>query len=92
MNLTDKDLKLIAPLLWDADCSKVDLSRDKQAIIERVLVYGRPEHIRWMNGCFTEEDIIGVVTASRNIDKKTASYWALHFHISPEKVRCFSKP
>jgi len=49
MPLSGKTLKLIGPLLWDAAHARVDLRKDKRAIIERVLVYGRPEHVRWMN-------------------------------------------
>jgi len=92
MPLSGKTLKLIGPLLWDADYARVDLRKDKRAIIERVLVYGRPEHVRWMNTHYTEEEIAGVVMTSRNIDSRTANYWAIHLCIPKANIRCFSKP
>ncbi len=90
--MSDEVVKLLSPLLWDTDCSTVDLQKDRYAIIERILVYGRPEHVRWMNAQYSTDDLIDVVRTSRNIDKKTASYWAIHFNIPIRETRCFSTP
>lgn len=84
--------RLLSPLLWDTDSTKLDLQRDKFAIIERIMVYGRPEHIRWMNARYPKDDLVEVVKASRNIDKKTANYWCIHLKIPLRMTRCFSTP
>ena len=90
--IPDEMIRMLSPLLWDTDYTRLDLQKDKFAIIERIMVYGRPEHIRWMNAQYTEEDLIDVVKTSRNMDKKTANYWAIHFHVPISAVRCFSTP
>jgi hypothetical protein len=87
---TPQTRRLLSPLLWDTDSTKLDLERDKFAIIERVMIYGRPEHIRWMNARYPEDDLAQVVKVSRNIDKKTANYWCIHLKIPLRTTRCFS--
>jgi hypothetical protein len=91
MSLSGESLRLIGPLLWDTDHAKIDLGRDKRAIMERILVYGRPEHIRWMNAQYTQEEIAAVVSSSRNIDGRTANHRSIHFCIPKANIRCFSK-
>jgi hypothetical protein len=72
--------------------TNLDLERDKFAIIERALMHGREEHIRWVHNRYSPEDITGVVRLSSNLDERTANYWSIRLHIPREEVRCFSKP
>ncbi len=80
--LSDNDKLLLSSLLWDTDVEKIDLLKDKHAIIERILMYGRPEHIEWMLERYTEKDLKNVVKKSKNLDNKTLNYWAIRLNIS----------
>lgn len=75
-------------MFWDVDISKLDKEKHKRFIIERVLKFGKPEGIRWLLQKYADTDIIETVKTSRNIDRKTANYWALHYKIPKEEVYC----
>ena len=78
-------------LFWDTDFSKIADDRDKFCIIERTLRLGRPEHVCWMLDHYTEKEITSVVKTSRNLDRKTANYWALRLKINPRDIICLKK-
>ena len=85
------DINDIAEFFWDVDIKGLDTVKNKKFIIERLLRYGRPEQIKWMFACYSDREIIEVVKLSRTIDKKTANYWALHYHILPNEVLCLNR-
>ena len=89
--LSDVDLTLLSEIIWDAEVTALDLARDKFAIIERALMYGREEHIKWIRNRYSLGDIAEVVRLSSNIDERTANFWALRLRISREEIRCFTK-
>ncbi|NLI79596.1 MAG: hypothetical protein GX442_24530 [Candidatus Riflebacteria bacterium] len=78
-------------LFWDVDPQTLDLKKHARFVIERVLQFGRPEDLRWLLGAFDEEAIVGAVRASRRLDRKTATFWAVHFGIPSEEVTCLRK-
>jgi len=84
-------IRMLSEIIWDADYRSIDLERDKFPIIERALMYGREEHIRWVYRQYSEQDIAHVVRLSSNIDRRTASYWSIRLQIPQEEIRCFSK-
>jgi len=90
--LNRREKKLLSSILWDTDINTIDIQLKKFAIIERILNFGRPEHLRWLFKNFSREDIINVIKTSSNLDKKVANFWAIHFNIPPEEILCFSKP
>jgi hypothetical protein len=77
-------------LFWDIDINLVDKIRHKKLIIERILRLGRPESISWLLNIYTNNEIIEVVKKTRNIDRKTANYWAIHFGIPREEIVCLN--
>ena len=79
-------------LFWDVDPLKLDPELHSNFIIERILRYGLPEDVKQMLEQFSDVVIRSVVCHSRNIDRKTASFWALHLKIPREEIRCFSMP
>jgi hypothetical protein len=72
--LSESDKQLLSSLLWDTDMDKIDLRKNKRAIIERILVYGRTEHVQWMLNKYEEKDLIDIIKKSKNLDKKTRNY------------------
>ncbi len=85
------NMNCIADFFWDVDVKCLDTMKNKKFIIERLLQFGRPEQIKWMLARYSDREIIEVVKSSRTIDKKTAHYWALHYHILPKEVLCLSR-
>ncbi len=85
------DMNDIADFFWDVDMKSLDTVKNKRFIIERLLRYGRPEQIKWMLARYSDREIIEVVKSSRTIDKKTANYWALHYHLLPKEVVCLNR-
>jgi len=90
--LKNKDARILSEIIWDAEVANLDLVRDKFAIIERALMYGREEHIRWVHSHYSPEDIASVVRLSLNLDDLTANYWSIRLHIPREEIKCFQNP
>ncbi len=77
--LTQEEKNLLSPVFWEIDIDKADFENHKKYTIERILQYGRTEHVRWMLKNFSESDIIDTVKRSRIIDRRTANYWSIHY-------------
>jgi len=75
---------------WDVDVKSIDKIKHKKLIIERILRLGRPESINWLLDMYTNTEIVEVVKETRNIDRKTANYWAIHFGIPREEIACLN--
>jgi len=84
-------LECFIGLFWDVNIFTLDKNQHKRFIIERILKYGRPESIKWLLANYADQEIIEVVKLSKNIDRKTANYWAIHYHIPKEEVLCLNR-
>jgi hypothetical protein len=91
-DLKNMDVQMLSEIIWDAEVTNLNLERDKFAIIERALMHGREEHIKWVHDHYSPEDVAGVVRLSSNLDARTANYWSIRLHIPREEIKCFSKP
>ena len=85
------DISVIADFFWDVDVKSLDVVKNKRFVIERLLQFGRPDQIKWLLAHYSDREIIEVVKSSKTIDKKTANYWALHYHILPKEVLCLNR-
>jgi Family of unknown function (DUF6922) len=85
-------LDAIKHLLWDVDREALDPVKHKKFIIERVLKYGTPKEVVWLLARYAEADIIAVIKSSRNLDRKTATYWSVHYNIPADEIRCLQMP
>jgi hypothetical protein len=79
-------------LFWDVDPFTLDPDKHSFFIIERILRYGLPKDIKTLLEQYNDTTIRNVVCHSRNIDRKTACFWALHLEIQREEIACFSTP
>jgi len=75
-------------LLWDVEVNKLDIRRHKRFIIERIIKYGNEKDVKWMLETYSLKEIGEVVKKSKNIDRKSANYWALRLNIPREEVYC----
>ncbi len=85
-------LEAIKHLLWDVDREALDPVKHKKFIIERVLKFGTPKEIVWLLRSYEEADIIKVIRSSRNLDRKTATFWSVHYDIPLDEIRCLQTP
>jgi hypothetical protein len=79
-------------LFWDTDKNSLDIYRHKRFIIERVLRFGMLSDIKWLLSTYHQTEIIEVVKKSKNIDRKTANFWAIHYGIDKDEVLCLNRP
>ena len=65
------------------DCYFDDLSMDKNTkfIIERLLVYGNLNDIKWLRANSSREKFINIATKSRRLDKRTINFWKIYFNV-----------
>jgi len=79
-------------LFWDVEPAKLDVEQHKRFIIERVLKFGYPVDVNILLENYSGEEIAETVRLSRMLDRKTATYWALHYHIPESEIRCLNMP
>lgn len=85
-------LNMAKHLFWDIDPQTLDPTEHSSFIIERILRFGLPDDVQLMLEQYNAATIRGVVINSRSIDRKTASFWALHLNIPRSEIKCFSTP
>jgi|MTBAKSStandDraft_1061840.scaffolds.fasta_scaffold201576_2 hypothetical protein len=83
-------LDALEPLFWDVDIQSIEITAHKKFIIERVLKYGDEKEVCTLLRMYSETDIGKVVKTSRNLDRKTANYWAIHLGIPTQEVKCLN--
>lgn len=76
---------------WDVDASKLDIIKDKNFIIARVLEYGIMEQIKELRTIYSDDEIRYVVKNSRNISKRVATFWSTILDIPTEEVYACSQ-
>lgn len=57
-------------LFWDTDLSKLDIEKNKQYIIERILELGDRNAVRWLFSNISSEEIRNTLKKSKIISKK----------------------
>jgi hypothetical protein len=74
-------------LFWDVP--QVDDEKNGKFIIERVLNFGNVSDFQKAVKCYGKDAIVDVVAKSRNLDRKSQSFWCQYFHLDPNK--CLKK-
>jgi len=85
-------LEKMKAFFWDVDINAIDPVRHKRFIIERLLGFGTPKEVCWVLENYSSTEIVAIIKKSRNLDPKTANFWAIHFDIPQEEVRCLKMP
>jgi hypothetical protein len=89
--MTQAEKNLLKSIFWDTDINTLNPQEYKKYTIERILQYGRMEHVNWMFENFSNDDIIDAVKQSRIIDRRTANYWSFYYKINKNEILCFTK-
>jgi len=93
MKKTDEKLiinNLSEHLFWDIDRSKLDLTKNKKLLIQRVLDYGLIDDWKIIKNYYGISEIGKTAVNIRDLDKKSMSFIALLSNIPEEKFLCYS--
>jgi len=81
MKSSDKNLQ---SFFWETDLSKIDIERNKQYIIERILELGDRDAVQWLFSKFSLDDIKTTLETSRRISKKSKNFWLIFLKDQPD--------
>lgn len=76
----------LKPLFWDTNLDDFDPSAYPAYTIGRVLEFGDPAAVAWMNANFSDAEIQAVVRKERRLSRKSATFWALVYRIPFDQV------
>ncbi len=80
--------------LWDVDISEIDIEKNKNYVIERILEYGDIPEVEWLFSNFRKDDIVKVLKKSKRLSAKTGNYFCkvLKLNEPKENFECLKKP
>lgn len=78
-------------LFWDVDPAKLDWERNRQFIIERVIVRGGMKDVRLIFRQYSRSEIVESLKKSRVLDAVTHNFFANYFNIPKELMHAPSQ-
>lgn len=76
-------------LFWDTDIKKIDIQKNKQAIIERVLERGSWDNIKEVIAYYGKAQVAEAAMKARWFSDKTIHFISGYFDIPLQKMRCY---
>ena len=70
-------MKFRQALFWDTNPKKIDVKKNAEYVIERVLDFGRDEEVRWLKKFYKKSLIKKVVSNPRRLMPETKTLWKL---------------
>jgi len=70
-------VKLRQSLFWDTNPDKVDIQKNAQYIIERVLDFGRDTEVKWLYETYDKSLLRNTILNSRSLMPETKKLWTL---------------
>ena len=64
-------------LFWDTNPKNIDLNKNAQYVIERVMDFGRDDEVRWLWHFYDKSLMKRVVSESRSLRPKSKALWTL---------------
>jgi len=68
-------------LFWDVDINEIDLSINKDFIIERVLVRGGMGDVKKIISLYSNTELTNAIKKSKGLDKITHNFCSSYFNI-----------
>ena len=78
-------VKLRQSLFWDTDVKKIDLKKNAQYIIERVMDFGDVKEVKWMWNFYDKKVLKKVVVNPRRLRSISKNFWRLVLNIKKSK-------
>lgn len=77
-------------LFWDVDPKMMNPERHRRFIVERILVRGDVEDVRWAQKFYGSDALKEILLEAKTIDPKSLSFWCSYFNLDTQ--RCIRKP
>lgn len=84
--------KFLRPYFWEVQFETIDLTKNPEYVLNRVIDRGDTKAIRWVLSIFDQNDIAELIKTSRDLSAKTANFWADILGIDKTQVPCLQKP
>lgn len=81
-------IKLKKILFWDVDFKQLDLEKNKEFIVGRVLLFGDLKDFKFVRNYYGLQKIKKIACNLRYLDPKSLNFWSLFFKIPRSKFRC----
>jgi len=76
---------------WDVDFNKLEKTKSKRLIIERVISLGNLNDIKLIMELYTKDEIKQTLCNLNYLDPKTLNFASLLFNIPKPKFKCYTK-
>lgn len=84
-------LPLRKELFWDIDFDKIDLTKHRRIIIERVLTLGNWDGFRYLLKTYDEQTLVNEIKQIGYLDPKTLNFVVNFFAIEKTQLRCYTR-
>lgn len=81
----------IKRFFWDVDPDDLDIRKNSEYIIARILEYGDIEAIAWMFKNFDKKKIREVLATNRGFSPRTTYFWKSFFNLRENQILCLKK-
>ncbi len=73
----------IRPLFWDVDVDCIDLARNSDFVISRLLEWTTPAALAWLEAHYSPARILEVNRSSRKVSQRSRDFWNLWYGAAP---------
>ena len=73
----------IRPLFWDVDVNRIDLDRNADFVISRLLEWTTPAALEWLEAHYSASRILEVNHSSRKVSERARNFWNLWYSAAP---------
>ena len=73
----DEGLTIGRDIFWDTEPDRLDLQKNKDYIVERILELGDDKAVCWLFSKYSRSEVKEVLSRSRKISRKSSQYWSL---------------
>jgi hypothetical protein len=77
-------------LFWDVDRSKIDWSKNKKFIVQRVLEYGLMKDWQLIYSCYGIDNIAKTAMTIKDLDQRSLSFISLLSKVPKENFLCYT--
>lgn len=72
-------MKFRQELFWDTDPELIDVQKNSQYVIERILDFGNAREVSWLVKTYPAHKIRDVIATSKELHNKSKALWKLVF-------------
>jgi hypothetical protein len=84
-------LPLRKELFWDIDFDKIDLTKHRRIIIERVLTLGTLDEFRFLLKSYAEQTLVDEIKQIGYLDPKTLNFVVNFFPVEKTQLKCYTR-